>query len=337
MGPLPLRPLDLRRQHRLVLGSARAGGCLLVPWIRGLGTDGGPRGVGAPCPEGNVLWIRQLRTIQRKYHEREHQPGPGDQRLPERERHQQHHRGQPDDLPHGPSVLRRPERGEDREGGLHTAPERCGWKAPDQARGDELRPGGPVDPGGEAPAGDRPEGRREGTEAVPSAGQGTGPVRLPAAGEALPPGGEESREAEPSEREGQGAAAVRAQGTSRPGGLTGKPAAPAGEGKAGNPATGRGAGSGGSALPAEGGGAEGGAWAPATAFREGQARNAAAGRGAGSGGPALPAEGSGTEGGAWAPAAPDGKGKAGNPATGRAAGSRGAARPREGSGAEGGA
>ncbi len=187
MGPLPLRPLDLRRQHRLVLGAARAGRCLLVPRIRGLGADGGPRGVGAPCPEGNVLRIRQLRTVQHEYHERQHQPGPGDQRLPERERHQQHHRGQPDDLPHGPSVLRRPERGGEREGGLRKAPEHRGGKAPDQARGDELRPGGPVDPRGEAPAGGGPEDRREGTEAIPSAGQGTRPVRHTAASDSPAP------------------------------------------------------------------------------------------------------------------------------------------------------
>ena len=197
------------------------------------------------------------------------------------ERHQQHHGGQPDDLHHGPSVLRRPERGGEREGGLRKAPEHRGGKAPDQARGDELHPGGPVDPRGEAPAGGGPEGRREGTEAIPSAGQGTRPVRLTAASEARPPGGQERRETEARKRKGQGAATGRAQGTARPGGFAREPA-----------------GSGGAARQAEGSGAEGDrkAGAPATAAGEGNARTAAEGRPAGSGGAARQAEGSGAEG-----------------------------------------
>ena len=240
MDPLPLRPLGLRCPNWLGLGTALPGRCLLGPGIRGLGAVGGPRGVGAPCPEGNVLRIRQPRTVQHEHHERERQPGPGDQRVPEHQRHQQHYRGQPDDLHHGPSVLRRPERCGEREGGLREAPEHRRGEAPHQARGDELHPGSPGDPRGEAPTRGCPEGRCEGTEAIPSAGQGTGPIRLPSASEARPPGGQESRGTEARHREGQGAAAGPAQGTARPGGIAREPA-----------------GSGGAARQAEGSGAEG--------------------------------------------------------------------------------
>ena len=206
----------------------------------------------------------------------------------------------------GPSVLRRPERGGEREGGLRKAPEHRGGKAPDQARGDELHPGGPVDPRGEAPAGGCPEDRREGAEAIPTPGHGTEPVRLPAARKARPPGGQESRETEGRKREGQGAAAGRSQGAARPGGFTGEPA-----------------GNGGAARQAEGGGAEGEA-GPATAAGEGEARTAAAGRPAGSGGAAREAEGAKP-----VPTAA-GAGQARAAAAGWPAGSGGAAREAEG-------
>src|SRR4030065_619912 len=74
-------------------------------------------------------------------------------------------------------------------GGLRPAAEHLGGKPPDQARRDKLPAGGTADPRGEASADGGPKDRREGTEAVPSAGEGIRPFRHAAASAAPPAGG----------------------------------------------------------------------------------------------------------------------------------------------------
>lgn len=204
VGPLPLRTLVLCRPNRLVLGASLPGRRILGAGIRGLGQDRELRGVGSPRSGGYLLRTRKFRPAQRESHEREHQAGPGDQRIPEHQFQKQHHSGRPDDVRHGAAGGRQPEREGESEGRLRTASQHRRGKTIDQTGRGKLPPCGTEYSRGEAPAGNGPEDKREATEEVPSDGQGTRPFRNTAARQTPPVGDKAGRETEVHKREDKG-------------------------------------------------------------------------------------------------------------------------------------